>query len=56
MLALKIIATIFNIAFALIVLFFTSKLSWKRKEDRVSIIGFSTMMLLYAADIALIWL
>ena len=56
MLATKIIATIFNLAFALIVLFFASKLSWKRKEDRASIVGFATMMLLYVADIVLILL
>ena len=56
MLTVKIIATIFNIAFALIVLFFASKLSWKHKEDRISIIGFVAMMLLYIADIVLIWI
>lgn len=53
--ALKIITTIFNIIFLLIIWFFSRSLSWSKEDDRFSIVGFGSMMILYLANIALIW-
>ena len=56
MIVVRLIIMLFNLVFAWVVLFFASKLSWKCKEDRISIVGFASMMLLYIADIVLILL
>lgn len=52
---LKIITTIFNILFFLIILFFCRGLSWSKEDDRFLIVGFGSMMILYLANIVLIW-
>lgn len=53
--ALKIITTVLNVLFFLIILFFNRGLSWEKKDDRFSIVGFGGMMLLYAVNTFLIW-
>lgn len=52
---LKIITTVFNILFLFIIWFFVRGLSWSKKDDRFSIVGFGSMMLLYATNAFLIW-
>lgn len=52
---IKIITTIFNIMFFLIIWFFSCGLNWSKEDDRFSIVGFGSMMILYLANIALIW-
>lgn len=54
--ALRIITTVFNILFALIILWFSKPLSWQKEEDRFSIVGFGSMILLYCVNCVLIWL
>lgn len=53
--ALKIITIAFNILFALIVLWFCKPLSWRKEEDRFSIVGFGSMIVLYFLNTVLIW-
>lgn len=53
--ALKIITTIFNILFTLIIVFFSRGLIWSKEDDRFSIVGFGSMMVLYITNIFLIW-
>lgn len=55
MYTLKITTTIFNIIFALIILYFCRGLRWRNESDRASIIGFDGMLVLYVANIFLIW-
>lgn len=52
---LKIITTVLNILFLLIILFFSHGLSWKNKNDRPSIVGFGGMALAYALSIVCMW-
>lgn len=52
---LKTVITTFDILFILIFLYSFKGLSWKRKEHKSSIVGITSMILLYFANIALIW-
>lgn len=53
--ALKIITTIFNILFAMIILWFCTSYSWQEEQDRYQIAGLGSMFLLYLLDSFLIW-
>lgn len=53
--ALKIIATILNIAYFLIVLFFSRELNWQSKDDKASILGFGFMMVTNMLSILCFW-
>lgn len=55
MYALKIIATILNIAYFLIVLFFSRELNWQSKGDKASILGFGFMMVTNMLSILCFW-
>ena len=55
MYALKIIATILNIAYFLIVLFFSRELNWQSKDDKASILGFGFMMITNMLSILCFW-
>lgn len=52
---LRMATTIFNVLLALTLVFFSGKLRWKNEAERPSIIGFTTMILLYAVNSWLIW-
>lgn len=52
---LKFITTIFDILFLLIIWFFCRDLSWEKEHDKFQIVGFGSMMILYLANIVLIW-
>lgn len=47
----KTIVTIADFIFLLLLLFFMRGLSWGKKKDRASIVGFGTMIALYVANI-----
>lgn len=53
--ALKIITTVLNVLFVLIILFFTRGLAWENKDDRFPIVGFGGMALAYALSIVCMW-
>lgn len=55
MYALKIIATILNIAYFLIVLFFSRELNWQSQDDKASILGFGFMMVTNMLSILCFW-
>lgn len=46
----KTIVTIADFIFLLILLFFMRGLSWGKKKDRASIVGFGLMMITYVAN------
>lgn len=52
---LKIIATVFDVLFIIIIFYFQRALRWNRKDDRASIIGFWTMIELYILNVVCIW-
>lgn len=53
--ALKIITTVLNVLFILIILFFSRDLTWEKEDDRFSIVGFGGMTLAYALSIVCMW-
>lgn len=55
MYTVKIITTIFNILFALIIFYFQKGLRWKRENDRASIVGFWTMISIYVLNTICMW-
>lgn len=55
MFVLKIITTILNLIFALIMIFFQNNLKWSNKQDRPSIIGFWGIVILYFQNIFCMW-
>lgn len=52
---IKTIITILNILMTLALFFCAKGLHWKNQEDHASIVGFSFMVLLYMANIYLMW-
>ena len=55
MLILRYLTTIFDIAFAAILLWFLRPLKWMNADEKPSIIGFAAMVAVYALNIACIW-
>lgn len=53
--ALKIITTLLNILLFLIILLFSRGLSWEKKDDQSTIVGFGSMALAYALSIVCMW-
>lgn len=51
----KILVTVSNILFAILIIHFSRGLKWKKLDDRASIIGFFAMDLLYALNVVCIW-
>lgn len=54
--ALKVIATVLNLAYMIIIFLFCRGLSWERKQERASIIGFTSMMAVYVLNIMVFWM
>lgn len=52
---LKTIVAIFNILYGIAILSFLLPLRWKNKNDRVSIVAFAGMIVLYALNIFCMW-
>lgn len=55
MTTVKTIVTLLNILMILILLFVTRDFNWENQKDHASIIGFMFMILLYMANVILIW-
>lgn len=53
---LKIIMTVLNTLYLVLIFLFCRGLSWENKRDRASIIGFSLMMGVYALNIIVCWI
>ena len=52
----KIAVSISNIVMIVMMMYFSSDLSWRYEQDRPSIIGFTWMMVTVAMSVALIWM
>lgn len=52
---LKTVTVVLNVIFILIFFWFSKGLRWRNRKDRASIIGFTTMILLYIMDSILIF-
>lgn len=52
---LKVLATVLDGMFGLILLFFCRNLHWWDKNNRASIIGFGLMILTYILNVFVIW-